>query len=588
MKQIIVAILCMVMIVTMSTGTVFASSEDGVLVLPEDDGTGYPVTGITDSYNNNDEVSKVVVPENIIRLGDRAFFGCSSLNQIKLHGGIQRIGEQAFDGTAYYKDPDNWEDGVLYIGDCLIKGNPDEMTDTYKIRNGTRLIADGAFKNCENLNTIIVPDTIEYVGAEAFIGTGYFSNPENWSNNSLVLDYLLISVDKEYAGALSVLDGIRTIADGAFSHSKVTEVVTPDSLKHIGNDAFWDCQELVRVSIAREVETLGRGPFRMCTELKTITVHEENEHYTVVDGVLYNKQLSAVIRCPHKLTGKVVLPHSIKKINAYAFAWCTEIESVEIPEGCVFIGNSAFYLCEKLNNIILPQTTEYIDNSAFSCCNSLESIVVPDNVYYLGRYAFNSCINLKEVEIGDGVEELRYCLFESCEKLNKVTLGENIKEINDTAFLFTRYISNISNYQNGLLVSSDKYLIKVTQDVTACYIPAGITLIADGAFEYPSEEGYLSEIHVPFSVKCFNWGAFHEIPETVPVYYDGSIDDFIDITDFDWDCINLYTSDFGATVWTAVILSGVFIIFVVGVIITNYIKRKQDSNTEVEEEYGEE
>lgn len=137
----------MIMIVIMSTGTVFAASEDRILSLPEDDGTGYPVTGITDSYNNDDEVIKVIVPENILRLGEWAFLGCSNLNQIKLHNKIQLIGEQAFEGTAYYKDQDNWEDGVLYIGDCLIKANPDEISDTYVVRNGTRLIADGALKN---------------------------------------------------------------------------------------------------------------------------------------------------------------------------------------------------------------------------------------------------------------------------------------------------------------------------------------------------------------------------------------------------------------------------------------------------------
>lgn len=63
----------------------------------------------------------------------------------------------------------------------------------------------------------------------------------------------------------------------------------------------------------------------MCTELAEISVHEENENFAVVDGVLYNKQLSSAIRCPHKLTGDVVITRSVTKINAYAFEWCTEI-----------------------------------------------------------------------------------------------------------------------------------------------------------------------------------------------------------------------------------------------------------------------
>lgn len=587
MKKLSSIMICIILMISMVTVSASAATNEGVLTLPEDDGTGYPVTGISDSYSYDEEVHKVIVPENIVRLGEQAFYACTNLNQIKLHDKIQRIGKQAFEKTSYYEDADNWSEGVLYIGDALIKADPDVISGTYQIKAGTRLIADGAFEGCENLAALALPETVEYIGADAFLGTGLVDNKENWSNNALIIEHALISVDKEYNGVFSVPDGVRTIADCAFEHAKVTEVTTPETLKFIGYNAFWDCQELVSISLGKSVETLGRGPFRMCNKLQTITVHEDNENFAVIDGVLYNYQLSSVIRCPQTLSGKVALPHSIRKINAYAFEWCTGIESIEIPEGCVFIGNSAFSTCENLSDVFLPKTLEYIDSSAFSYCNSIDSIVIPDSVYYLGKYAFNCCHNLKEVEIGDGVEELKYCLFESCEKLNTVTLGENIKEIDETAFLFTRYVSNVSNYHNGLLISSDKYLIKVAQDVTTCYIPNGIAIVADGAFEYPSEEGYLSEVHVPSSIERMNWGAFHEIPENTPVYFDGSIERFIDITNFDWDCINLYTSDFNSSVWSVVISLGVLIVLGVGMVILNLIKRRQSAATETEDRYGE-
>lgn len=577
---------CFITVLSMSV-TVFATSDEGMIVLPNDDGTGYPVTGITDSYSCDDEAHKVVVPENIIRIGEKTFYACSNLNQIKLHDKIQKIGKQAFEKTAYYEDEDNWSEGVLYIGDALIKANSNVVSDTYHVKEGTRLIADGAFEGCENLISVVLPETVEYVGADAFLNTALFSNEDNWAENALIIDHVLISIDKEYNGIFSVPNGIRTIADRAFEHASVTNVITPDTLKYIGADSFWDCQELESVSLERLVKTLGRGPFRMCNKLKTIRVHEDNENFAVVDGVLYNHQLSSVIKCPQMYSGKIVLPHSTKRINAYAFEWCTEIESIEIPEGCVFVGNSAFSTCENLSNVIIPQTMEYIDASAFSYCNSLEAIIIPDNVYHLGKYAFACCLNLKEVEIGDGIEELSYCLFESCEKLNKVTLGENIREIDDTAFLFTRYISNVSNYQSGMLVSSEKYLIKVSRDVNECYIPEGITIIADGAFEYPAEEGCLSKIHVPSSIENFNWGAFYEIPQNTPVFFDGDLDRFIDITNFDWDCINLFTSDFLPSVWSIVILSVSFILLVSGMIILNSIKRKHILMVETEDDYGE-
>ena len=582
MKKIGSVLLCVILTLSLFSFTAFAAPEDDVMHLPEDDGTGYPVTGIGDSYNGNDGVTKVTVPNNIVRLGGRAFFGCSNLNQIKLHNRIQKIGEQAFAGTAYYADADNWENGVLYIGDCLIQANPDAISDTYEIRNGTRLIADGAFRDCKKLSAIILPDTVEYVGAGVFTDTAFFNNPNNWENGALLLDYLLLAVDKEYTGVFDVPDGIRTIADGAFSRcSEMTDVTTPDSLKHIGCDAFWDCQKLMNVSLGKSVETLGRGPFRMCTELQTIAVHRGNAYFATADGILYDKQLTEVIRCPEKMTEKVVIPHSVRRISAYAFERCRALAYVEIPNGCVFIGHSAFSECDALKEVTLPESMEYIDKYAFAYCNSIESVFVPENVNYLGSYAFTCCMNLKEAEIGNSVTTIRDNLFASCEKLNKVTLGNNVEDIADSAFQKTKYISDMVNYPNGLLISSGKYLIKIAKGVVNCSIPSGVTLIADGAFEHLSAEGTICEIHVPSSVKRLNQDAFDALPNTVSIYYDGSI--------AAWDCdyMNVHTTGFQALVWAVATLACAFLALAFSLWGYNHYKTKQHRLEETEAEDAE-
>ena len=221
MKRLSAIAICILLMVSMITVSVSAAENDSVLELPQDDRTEYPVTGISgDSYKNNDDVTKLVVPENITRLGEGAYIGCSNLEQIKLHDRIQVIGESAFERTAYYDDKDNWDEGVLYIGDALIKADPDKITETYIIRKGTRIIADAAFKDCKNLSAVTLPDTIEYVGTDAFVGTSFFENQENWSGNTLVLDHVLLAVNDEYVGDIAVADGIVTIADEALNMLK--------------------------------------------------------------------------------------------------------------------------------------------------------------------------------------------------------------------------------------------------------------------------------------------------------------------------------------------------------------------------------
>ena len=582
MKKIFISLMCLIAIIFSMPIFVSAATNEGVLTLPEDDGTGYPVTGVNNrQYSGEDDIYKVIVPNNIVRLGEEVFRNCSNLSEIQLNPYIQMIGEDAFAGTAYYEDLNKWESGVLYIGDCLIKADPEVIGEKYEIRNGTRLIADGAFKDCGNLSTIIIPETIEYVGTNAFVGTAFFNNSLiNWSNNSLILDYLLISVDDKCTGTFVIPYGIKTIADGAFSHSNVTEVTISNSVKHVGYNAFGDCQKLVKVSLGAKVETLGRRPFKSCTELSLIEVDTQNEHFTVVDGVLYNKELSHVVRCPQKTTGKVILPKSIKNINAYAFEDCAKLQNVEIPKGCVFIGNSAFSVCENLSDLVIPESMEYIDQYAFSYCNNIKSVVIPDSVYHLGSYAFYCCMNLKEIALGNGITDLTNGLFESCERLNFVSLGDSVTEISYSSFQDTKYISNMVNYKNGLLIASDKYLIKVADDVAECNIPYGITLIAEGAFEFLSEKGNLRIINIPHSLQSVCWDVFYDVPDNVSVHYDGTLYEFAHITDFDWNFINLYTTDFHLIIWTVVILVGFLIAFVISLLVYNRIHKKKQMKKE--------
>lgn len=582
MKKAIALTICILAMFSMLAVSASAAKKEPFL--PEDDKTGYPITGISDSYSRDQNVEKVTIPENIVHLGDHAFYACKNLAQIKLHNKIQRIGKQAFEETAYYENPENWIDGVLYIGNALIKADPNKISEEYHVKPGTRLIADGAFEGCTKLSVITLPETVEYVGTDAFSETELVKNQENKSDKNLIIDHVLITADKDFIGTFSIPDGIKTIADNAFAHAKITKVITPDSLKYIGLNAFLDCKQLSEVYLGKSVKTLGRGPFRLCTNLQTINVHKDNEYFTVIDGVLYDHQLSSVIRCAQKTTGPITLPNSVTKIHAYAFEHCTKLIGVEIPDGCLFVGNSAFYLCENLIDIVLPETMEYIDNNAFSFCKNLNSIIIPNSVYYLGKNAFYHCYNLETVKIGDGVEELQDGLFEYCKELNTIELGSTIKRIDKTAFLFTKYIENVLNYQNGLLIASNKYLIKVAKDVTTCRIPDGISIIADGAFEYASDPNQLCKIYVPSSIKKFNWGAFSEIPKTTPIYYDGSIKSFSAKTNFDWDCVNLYTTDYTSSVWAIIFLSGILSLLIISITVINYRNKKQNMSVELEEQ----
>lgn len=209
-----------------------------------------------------------------------------SLGDIRLPDNIQEIGDEAFSNTLFYNDKANWENGVLYCGNYLIEADKD-IYGNYKIREGTSLVAeqafygcnadsidiphsvkyigrlsfdgckslasidipqgvlkigDMAFYHCDSLNSITLPDSLVDVGYNAFYDTGFYNKKDNWENDILYLDNVLIYAHfdrKECIENCEIKQGTRVIADSAFPNGiSIDEIHIPQSVQYIGSDAF--------------------------------------------------------------------------------------------------------------------------------------------------------------------------------------------------------------------------------------------------------------------------------------------------------------------------------------------------------------
>lgn len=113
-------------------------------------------------------LSTISIPESVISIGSNCFASCFNLTQISLPDSIEQIGADAFNDTAYYNNPSKWDDKVLYIGNHLIKVSSTlNNVNPFTIKEGTRSIAGGAFKN-STLSSIIFADTVVSIGSYAF------------------------------------------------------------------------------------------------------------------------------------------------------------------------------------------------------------------------------------------------------------------------------------------------------------------------------------------------------------------------------------------------------------------------------------
>ena len=129
--------------------------------------------------------------------------------------------------------------------------------------------------------------------------------------------------------------------------------------------------------------------------LEKITVEENNANYVSIDGVLYNKEKTELVKYPHNKAGESIeIENTVTKIRNNAFWDCDKLTSIILPDSVLEIGSSAFDSCSGLLEVKLGKNTTKIGTYAFRNCDKLTSIVIPDSVLEMGSSAFYSCSGL--------------------------------------------------------------------------------------------------------------------------------------------------------------------------------------------------
>ncbi len=207
--------------------------------------------------------------------------------------------------------------------------------------------------------------------------------------------------------------------------------------------------------------------------------------------------------------------YAIVEIGTQAFAGCTFITELKIPDTVKTIGQYAFGGCTSLQKVTLPDSLTEIPFGAFAACESLEAIEVPEGVTTIGDAAFSKCVAAKTLELPDSLTMIGNGSFEHCYSITEINIPENVSYIGDQAFIHTPSVEKITADGSEVFTVEDNVLYDKAKTKlyhaaahnipTEFYVPDTVKSVSDGAFSYCTE---LEKIFFPSPVTSVGQEAF--------------------------------------------------------------------------------
>ena len=508
------------------------------------DMTDYESCSSAPWYELRDSVKCVSISDEVMSIGDYAFYDCSSLTELDMPSELTDIGDQAFYGCLGLAD----EDGLIvvanivfeYLGDAADVVISDGITEIgsyafcgcgsltgISIPDSVSKIGECAFYNCSALSSLAVSSDLTDIGDQAFYGCAALADSDGLVYVNTSLFYYAGS-----ASAVEVPDDVTSIGSYAFyGCESLAQISLPSGLESIGDYAFYECTGLTAITLPASLTKIGTCAFGCCSALSEIyfeggapecgsdvfggvtatayyyddeSVTWTSEVFEICGGTITwvpldedgNEMDAAVIAsgtCGDDLTWELTISGALR------------IEGTGDMDDYSYTNEPWYSYKSNIRTITFGEEVTSIGSYAFDECVNLESVAIPGNIITIGFAAFDYCDGLEQVIIEDGVEVIKGWAFTGCEELEHISIPDSVTEIGSFAFGGCSSLAGIT-------------------------LPYGLTEIASYMFNSCKA---LEWIAIPDTLTSISYYAFNNCSSLEDVYYYGTASDWKSVSSID-------------------------------------------------------
>ena len=368
-----------------------------------------------DAFKGQSNISVAQIRYNITGIRERAFENCTSLTTVYMPSSLINVGYRAFGGcralkSVYFANatpsstsvvPGSFPENsgmTLYVS----KAHPNSKENARKV---TAFDYFSTIKKHVYASDFILGDHGYFCvtkapasdgttrGEMSFVGVyadDNFSNSWSGTYNNGIADFDMVEIaDSACLDNTNIktvnLTGyskLRRVGESAFNGcTALSSVTLNSSLLEIGVYAFKNCRALTSIDLPASVRVCSAYFVDGCSNLQAIFVNGSNNYFSSYMGILYNKAMTELIRCPegYKLITMMrhdSFPAAFKTIGPYAFENCKLIKEIYLPYGTTGFGRAAFNKCTALTTIQIPRTLKDWGEYAFSGTTALDKMYV--------------------------------------------------------------------------------------------------------------------------------------------------------------------------------------------------------------------